>query len=179
MAIDAKANEDEEKAKSVTSAPKDVTWVNLPTLLAQPAIPHRASDNSLGSTVAVSQAKALDSSASSSIDKIEKQEYIWSGYKDDEIPEKTNGRIVRNLRHQIFSLYRRLFSVVFLTNLAILIWILVTKEYNANRLGGIVVANVFIGVLMRQELVINAFFLVFTAIPSSYVLLFSLDASGD
>ncbi|KAG2001812.1 nonribosomal peptide synthetase 12 [Coprinopsis cinerea AmutBmut pab1-1] len=175
MAIESK--EEEAKLKEEKAAiPENVAWISLPpTVVTAPktelTIPHRPSDHSLGSTNTKisAQVKEADSSASSTSE-LEKQEYIWSGYQDDDHPEKTQGRLVRNLRHQIFSLYRRLFSVVFIVNAAILIWICVKKEYDANRIGGIVIANVFIGVLMRQELVINTFFLIFTSIPSSWPL---------
>ncbi|TFK21474.1 nonribosomal peptide synthetase 12 [Coprinopsis marcescibilis] len=176
MAIDSKT--DEKDSKPVTTAPAAAAWITLPPAIVSqpqntrvPTLPHRASDHSLvstaASTIVGSHIKEVDSSASSAI---EKQEYIWSGYEEDDQPQKTQGRVVRNLRHQVFSLYRRLFSVVFLVNVALLIWVLVKKDYDANRLGGIVVANVFIGVLMRQEIVINTLFTIFTAIPSSWPL---------
>ncbi|KAG2017433.1 nonribosomal peptide synthetase 12 [Coprinopsis cinerea AmutBmut pab1-1] len=162
------ANQEE---KSTKAPAQNAAWVNLPTtVIAPPAaaqaptLPHRASERSLATTAGSTQ---VDSSASSAL---EKAEHVWSGYLEDEIPEKTQGRIVRNLRFQIFNLYRRLFSVVFITNMAVLIWILVTKEYDAQRLGGIVVANVFIGVLMRQEIVINTLFAIFTSVPRSWPL---------
>ena len=99
---------------------------------------------------------------------VEKQATSWDGYKDDEIPEKTQGKAARNLRHQIFTLYRRLFGVVFVTNVAVLIATLVrTKGMDAQHLGLIVVANLFCAILMRQDYVINAFFTIACAVPSS------------
>lgn len=92
----------------------------------------------------------------------------WDGYLDDEIPNKTQGKLVRNLRHSIFSLYRRLFGVVFIANMAIFIATLVRGGANAQHLGLIVVANLFCAILMRQDYVINTFFNVFCAVPSSY-----------
>ncbi|KAG5220854.1 three-domain protein [Salix suchowensis] len=112
-------------------------------------------------------AAGLDSSASSST--IEKgHEVFWAGYEDDVIPEKTQGKFIRNLRHLVFSLYRRLFGIVFIVNMAILIATLVQGEPNAMQLGQIVIGNIFCSVLMRQEHVINAFFAVFTAVPPSW-----------
>lgn len=110
----------------------------------------------------------LTSSASSST--IEKgHEVLWTGYEDDDIPDKTQGKFMRNLRHQVFSLYRRLFGIVFIVNMAILIATFVQGAPNAMQLGQIVIGNIFCSVLMRQEHVINAFFAVFTAVPPSYV----------
>ncbi|KAF4565683.1 hypothetical protein EYR40_002247 [Pleurotus pulmonarius] len=109
----------------------------------------------------------LSSSASSST--IEKgHEVFWAGYEDDGIPDKSQGKFMRNLRHQVFSLYRRLFGIVFIVNMAILIATFVQGEPNAMRLGQIVIGNIFCSVLMRQEHVINAFFAVFTAVPPSW-----------
>lgn len=101
---------------------------------------------------------------------VEKESTPWDGYLDDEIPTKTQPKIVRNLRHQIFSLYRRLFGVVFVTNVAVSIATLVRPNgADAQHLGSIVVANLFCAILMRQDYVINAFFNTFCAVPASYV----------
>lgn len=93
----------------------------------------------------------------------------WDGYLDDELPEKTQGHYLRNVRHQIFSLYRRLFGVVFITNMAVFIATLVKGGANAKELGLIVVSNLFCAILMRQDYVINAFFTVACAVPSRSV----------
>ncbi|KAA1469841.1 nonribosomal peptide synthetase 12 [Dentipellis sp. KUC8613] len=92
---------------------------------------------------------------------------IWDGYQEDVLPEKTQGKYMRNIRHQIFSLYRRLFGVIFVTNMAIFISILARGGTNAKHLGLIVVANLFCAILMRQDYVINAFFNTFCAVPRS------------
>ncbi|KAL7279919.1 hypothetical protein ACG7TL_006328 [Trametes sanguinea] len=94
----------------------------------------------------------------------------WDGYRDEELPDKTQGHILRNIRHQILSLYRRLFGVVFVTNMAIFIATLVKGGANAHQLGLIVVANLFCAILMRQDYVINAFFTVACMVPSSWPL---------
>ncbi|KAI0822323.1 nonribosomal peptide synthetase 12 [Trametes gibbosa] len=93
---------------------------------------------------------------------------IWDGYLEDELPEKTQGHVLRNIRHQIFSLYRRLFGVVFVVNMAIFIATLVKGGANSHELGLIVVSNLFCAILMRQDYVINAFFTVACAVPSSW-----------
>ena len=90
---------------------------------------------------------------------------FWDGYLDDELPEKTHGHVFRNLRHQVFSLYRRLFSVVFIANMAVFVATLAKGGANAQELGLIVVANLFCAILMRQDYVINAFFTIACAVP--------------
>ncbi|KAF7299018.1 Nonribosomal peptide synthetase 12 [Mycena indigotica] len=96
---------------------------------------------------------------------------FWDGYQDDELPEKVHGKLLRNLRHQIFSLYRRLFGIVFITNMAIFIAILARGGANAQRLGLITLANLFVAILMRQDYVINTFFNVLCSVPSSWPLM--------
>lgn len=117
------------------------------------------------SSTAASSEKNL---AYDSVSAVEKDIPEWDGYKDDEIPDKIHGRWLRNLRYQIFSLYRRLFGVIFVTNMAVLIWTLARPEgADAQHLGLIVVANLFCAILMRQEYVINTFFTVACAVPAS------------
>uniref|UniRef100_A0A0W0F3F9 Putative nonribosomal peptide synthetase 12 n=1 Tax=Moniliophthora roreri TaxID=221103 RepID=A0A0W0F3F9_MONRR len=93
----------------------------------------------------------------------------WEGYLDDEIPDKTQGHYVRNLRHQIFTLYRRLFGVIFVVNMAIFIAVCV-RGASLPKIGEIVVANLFCAILMRQDYIINAFFNVSCAVPTSWPL---------
>lgn len=97
-----------------------------------------------------------------------KEELAWSGYEDDDIPDKTQGKLVRNLRHRIFTLYHRLFGIVFIINMSIFIWIC-TKGLDAQRIGGIVIVNLFSAILMRQDYVINAFFNTCCSVPPSFV----------
>lgn len=94
---------------------------------------------------------------------------VWQWYENDDLPEKTQGRAIRNLRHQVFSLYRRIFGIVFIVNMSVLVWIFAKRGTNAQELGLIVVANIFVAILMRQDYVINALFTVFCAVPRSYV----------
>ncbi|CAK5270169.1 unnamed protein product [Mycena citricolor] len=94
---------------------------------------------------------------------------LWTGYEEDEVPDKVSSKFVRNVRHQVFSLYRRLFGVVFVVNVAVLVWIAV-KGANSQRLGLIAISNIFCAILMRQDYVINVFFNVCCAVPPSWPL---------
>ncbi|KAG5220859.1 NRPS protein biosynthetic cluster [Salix suchowensis] len=76
-------------------------------------------DRELLSKDSSSTLRHLLSMKSASIEK--GYEVSWAGYQDDDIPDKTQGKFARNIRHQIFSLYRRLFGVVFVTNVAVLV----------------------------------------------------------
>ena len=94
---------------------------------------------------------------------------VWEGYLEDELPEKTHGHFLRNVRFQIFSLYRRLFSIVFVVNMSIFIAACVRGGTNtdANYLGKVSIANLFVAILMRQAYVINAFFSVARLVPNT------------
>ncbi|KAJ6508780.1 nonribosomal peptide synthetase 12 [Mycena sanguinolenta] len=94
----------------------------------------------------------------------------WDGHEKDVLPDKLQGKKVRNLRHIVFSLYRRLFGVVFLTNMGIFISLLIRGGSDAQRLGLITLANLFVAILMRQDYVVNAFFNILCAVPTSWPL---------
>ena len=114
----------------------------------------------------------VSSKSSISLSTLEKAE-PWDGYENDTLPPKKQARYLRNLRHQIFSLYRRLFGIVFVVNMSIAIAILCQGGASAQRLGLIVIANISSSIFMRQDYVINAFFAVFCAVPLSYVVKFT------
>ncbi|KAK7046960.1 putative three-domain protein adenylation-thiolation-dehydrogenase [Favolaschia claudopus] len=61
-------------------------------------------------------------------------------------------------------------SVVFLTNIAVFITLLVRGGVHAQRLGLITLANLFVAILMRQDYIVNIFFSFFCAVPSSWPL---------
>jgi len=95
-----------------------------------------------------------------------KEELAWTGYEDDVIPTQKQGRRIRHLRHKFFTLYRRLFGIVFTINMAIFIW-LCSASADAQRIGEIIIVNFFCAILMRQDYVINAIFNTCCVIPRS------------
>ncbi|KAK0431521.1 hypothetical protein EV421DRAFT_165569 [Armillaria borealis] len=97
----------------------------------------------------------------------EKLSNPWDGYEDQDVPKKTQSRPVRNLRLQIFTVYRRLFSVAFTINMAIFISYAV-RGYASRKVAEVTVANLFIAVVMRQDYVINAIFYVLSSVPQSW-----------
>lgn len=96
-----------------------------------------------------------------------KTKLAWEGYEDDYLPSKAQVKPVRNLRHILFTIYRRIFGVIFIVNMSIFISTAVRGFENANYLGLVVVANLFASILMRQEYVVNSFFIVFGNVPRS------------
>ncbi|KAG5637945.1 hypothetical protein H0H81_002539 [Sphagnurus paluster] len=118
-----------------------------------------------GTLVSVPLEKNIEPSA------LENQTSIWAGYEQDVLPPKEHSRWLRNLRHQIMYLYRRLFGIVFVTNLGILISVAVNfKTTDTLFIGKVVIGNLFGAILMRQDYVIDAFFVVCTSIPRSWPL---------
>lgn len=141
---------------------------NSPVSSVTPPSSFNDSSSTLNTTLPASTLTSLPLDEKEKVEpsSLEDQTHMWSGYKDDDLPEKSQGRFIRNLRHQFLYLYRRLFGVVFVTNFAIFIAVAV-KGANALQIGKIVVANIFVAILMRQDYVIDAFFTVFTSVPSS------------
>ena len=94
---------------------------------------------------------------------------IWDGYLEDDLPEKVHGHWLRNLRFQVLSMYRKIFGIIFTTNVAIFIALCVRggDEVTSKRLGKIVVANLFVAIMMRQDQIVNGFYNVFTSVPRS------------
>ncbi|KAF9452928.1 hypothetical protein P691DRAFT_695928 [Macrolepiota fuliginosa MF-IS2] len=115
--------------------------------------------------VSLQEIELTSPGAASVASSLEKED-ILAGFQDDVLPEKEDGRPVRFLRHQVFTLYRKFFSIVFLTNLGVFIWYLV-RGANANDVAGVTIANLFVSILHRQDYVINAYFWLFTRVPLS------------
>jgi hypothetical protein len=98
----------------------------------------------------------------------------WEGYLDDPLPDKKQSKIVRDLRSIFFSVYRRVFSVVFAVNMSLFIW--ACSRYreeghdrvNAKWLAEVTIGNLFAAILIRQDHIINLLFFIFCSIPTSY-----------
>lgn len=123
--------------------------------------------------VALTGLSRSGSEASSAAPSFERPEPLengdfWAGFQDDILPEKENDKKVRFLRHQVFTLYRKLFSAAIFINLIIFIWLLV-RGTNALEVAGVTIANLFVSILHRQDYVINAYFWLFTRVPLSWV----------
>jgi hypothetical protein len=107
-------------------------------------------DSYTGASTVVGGGATPTPSLKASTSALEKGTVPWAGYEDDELPEKTQGHYLRNLRHLVFSLYRRLFGIVFVTNAAIFIVTCARHKFQSESLGLAVVVNLFCAVLMRQ-----------------------------
>lgn len=95
-------------------------------------------------------------------------EYLVKIYNSDvekSNPFRTPHRLAK-IRYLFLNTYRRLFSIVFVTNLCIFIWYM-TKGRNVLQLINVAAANMVVCGLARQPLVINSLFIVFCTIPRS------------
>ncbi|KAJ4482067.1 hypothetical protein J3R30DRAFT_3286838 [Lentinula aciculospora] len=93
----------------------------------------------------------------------------WEDFRNDPLLDKKQSRITRNLRFQIFNIYRRLFSVVFIANIAIFIAFCV-RGASVPKFGEVAIANLFVAILFRQDYVINALFFILCSAPKSWPL---------
>jgi hypothetical protein len=71
------------------------------------------------------------------------------------------------LRYTAFNVYRQLFSLVFISNLAVFIAIMITDQSSLLAFVDAVAANLTVCGLARQPLVVNAIYLVVCAVPRS------------
>src|SRR5438034_1115912 len=73
-----------------------------------------------------------------------------------DLPDKASGKRRRGLRYRVYIVYRRLFSLVWLLNIAAFIVIIAIPSINRTWLGLLSSINLSIAVLVRQDFVINA-----------------------
>ncbi|KAF2854716.1 acetyl-CoA synthetase-like protein [Plenodomus tracheiphilus IPT5] len=92
----------------------------------------------------------------------------------DVLPAKRGLHGQRWVRHRLFILYRRFFSVVIIANIAMACFILYRKvklaKYVLADMATATAANLCMAVLMRSEPVINLLFTVFCSVPTSFPL---------
>lgn len=95
----------------------------------------------------------------------------WEGYLEQVMPDKRQDKKARNLRHIIFIMYRRLFTLAFVCNVALIIAFAV-KGWGRDfwKIGTACGANLTVTVLMRQEHVINTLYGIICRMPRSWPL---------
>ncbi|KAF5385718.1 hypothetical protein D9757_005526 [Collybiopsis confluens] len=93
----------------------------------------------------------------------------WEDFHNDNYSNKKQNRVIRNLRFQLLNVYRRLFTVAFIANMAIFIAFCV-RGASVPKLAEITVSNIFVAVLIRQEYVVNAIFAIACSGPQSWPL---------
>ncbi|KAL4885455.1 hypothetical protein BJY04DRAFT_230989 [Aspergillus karnatakaensis] len=83
------------------------------------------------------------------------------------VPEKKLGKPWRGLRHRIFIVYRTIFSLVWLANIAILICF-VLLPVDRQHISTIAFANLTLAILVRQDVVINILYTICCSVPKSW-----------
>ena len=85
------------------------------------------------------------------------------------VPDKVENKTVRGIRHRVLIVYRRLFTVMALLNMATVVIVALTG-FKREAVGHATAVNLTIAVLIRQELVINAIYTVACSVPKSWPL---------
>lgn len=88
---------------------------------------------------------------------------------DKDIPDKSLSRPSRGFIHRIAIVYRRLFTIVGLFNIAAVVALLFAG-FKRDRLGTLTATNLLLAVLARQDFVINALYKVTCSVPKSWPL---------
>ncbi|KAF1935033.1 hypothetical protein EJ02DRAFT_439505, partial [Clathrospora elynae] len=92
----------------------------------------------------------------------------------DTLPTKNGFHGIRWLRHRGFILYRRFFSIVIFTNLAVACFLLYRRlrdsRYILADLTTATASNLCMAVLMRSEPVVNLLFTIFCSVPTTFPL---------
>ncbi|KAL4901744.1 hypothetical protein BDW74DRAFT_187155 [Aspergillus multicolor] len=106
----------------------------------------------------ITSSTVFSSSASSSLQK-----------EPPPLAAKKHGKPWRGLRHRIFIVYRKLFSLVILANIAMLICLL-TTPIECQHITTVAFVNLTIAILVRQDMVINTLYAICCSVPTSWPL---------
>ncbi|KAH6960076.1 hypothetical protein BKA56DRAFT_532788, partial [Ilyonectria sp. MPI-CAGE-AT-0026] len=85
------------------------------------------------------------------------------------VPEKRQSKYIRSLRHRILIMYRRLFTLVGIFNIAAALAVILSG-IQRKWLGTVTAINLALAVLIRQDFVINALYTITCSVPKSWPL---------
>ncbi|GIC92345.1 putative NRPS-like enzyme [Aspergillus udagawae] len=91
-------------------------------------------------------------------------------HKPVPLAEKKNRKVIRGLRYRIFIVYRRLFTLIWLANIAALLCVLLIPKIGPRSISTIAFVNLTIAVLVRQDAVINILYTICCSVPKSWPL---------
>jgi len=80
------------------------------------------------------------------------------------LPKKSHGRIFRHVRYTLFTVYRRLFTAVFILNMVGVVVLFIRYHRSTNSpvlladFANIAAANIMVALLIRQDYIVNALF---------------------
>ncbi|KAF7175100.1 hypothetical protein CNMCM7691_006504 [Aspergillus felis] len=91
-------------------------------------------------------------------------------HKPVPLAEKKNRKAIRGLRYRVFIVYRRLFTLIWLANIAALLCVLLIPNTGPRWISTIAFINLTIAVLVRQDAVINILYTICCSVPKSWPL---------
>ncbi|PKX90060.1 putative NRPS-like enzyme [Aspergillus novofumigatus IBT 16806] len=91
-------------------------------------------------------------------------------HKPVPLAEKKNRKVVRGLRYRVFIVYRRLFTLIWMANIAALLCVLFVPKIGPQWISTIAFINLTIAVLVRQDAVINILYTICCSVPKSWPL---------
>lgn len=103
--------------------------------------------------------------ATSSVNSLKEEQFVPPPLPAKQLPKHMNG-----LRHKILIVYRRLFSLVWLANIAALITILVVPSIDRQWVTNISYINLTLAIIVRQDTVINIIYTICCSVPKSWPL---------
>lgn len=89
----------------------------------------------------------------------------WEGYQSEVLPPKTLPKTLRDLRFIVLNVYRRLFTLIILINLAVFAFVVTKRGVPLEHIGNIVLGNITVSILIRQDHIVNGLFWIFTSVP--------------
>lgn len=89
----------------------------------------------------------------------------WENYQSDVLPPKTLPKTLRDLRFIVLNVYRRLFTLIILINLAVFALVVTKRGVPLEHIGNIVLGNITVSILIRQDHIVNGLFWIFTSVP--------------
>ncbi|VDC00485.1 unnamed protein product [Peniophora sp. CBMAI 1063] len=100
---------------------------------------------------------------------IDEKETAVAELKSYPVPNKNGTKVSRYLQHNFFSTYRKIFTVVFFANIAVLIALIAKNKGtpSAPDVGSAASANLMVTILFRQENFVNLVYEVLCACPHS------------
>jgi amino acid adenylation domain-containing protein len=159
---------DKQLLRTTIRRPSDiVTAAETKEVVVAPVSTTASSSGSSEDVSIVVSNTATSLSSSSSVDLAEEKTPPFD--LEAAIPSKLHAKNTRNVRHRVLIVYRSLFSLVGLANIAAAL-VIILSSFPRDWAATVTAINVTLAVLMRQEFVVNALYAVFCNVPTSWPL---------
>ncbi|CCX13166.1 Similar to hypothetical protein AOL_s00188g124 [Arthrobotrys oligospora ATCC 24927]; acc. no. EGX44786 [Pyronema omphalodes CBS 100304] len=101
---------------------------------------------------------------------LEKSSEDWTEESHRQLNQKNHGVFLRNLRYRLMSMYRRIFTLVFCVNLALLLFLSIGEKPYLAKISNASLGNLLAAVLIRNDNIINFLFRLFASMPTTWPL---------